>query len=180
MKNVNSGYIGYSLSVRAVEAYDNDYLPKTKFKKQFSISEKKFVEFLSDTENYYEEWHHTSKFFNKTFFYKPTEQGLCWLVENTSSENAAHLLDRCVFEHLNTQEEVEAVRFKFEYEYPKRYSWTGICNEFGYRSSFFMNIDACIRWAEKNPILNIRSSYYKFLQENLEIINIFLDKKYEF
>jgi len=64
--NANRGYSGWSMSNRAVEAYNEGFLPKTKFKQYYKLSEKKFQELLPYLET---EWHHTSKFFNKTYFY---------------------------------------------------------------------------------------------------------------
>jgi hypothetical protein len=65
----NSGYIGYSESVRSYTAKQNGEYPKTTFKKEYGISEKKFQELLK--REFIEEvgWHHTSKYGNKTTFY---------------------------------------------------------------------------------------------------------------
>lgn len=65
----NSGYSGYSMSKRAVEAREEGRFPKTDFKKAYSIDNRTldvFVNFgiIDDTE-----WHHTSKYGNKTTFY---------------------------------------------------------------------------------------------------------------
>lgn len=70
----NSGYVGYSMSVRALEAKNNGRFSKTQFKKEYSISEKLlnvFVELdiISD-----KEWHHTSKYGNRTIFYSWVEE----------------------------------------------------------------------------------------------------------
>lgn len=65
----NSGYIGYSMSKRAAEARERGRFPKTDFRKYYDVSPK-MLEFLVD--NGYvsdSEWHHTSKYGNKTVFY---------------------------------------------------------------------------------------------------------------
>lgn len=65
----NSGYVGYSMSVRAMKAKDNGRYPKTQFKKEYSINDKTlqiFIE-LGIIDN--TEWHHTSKYGNRTTFY---------------------------------------------------------------------------------------------------------------
>lgn len=79
MNNVNSGYNGYSMSNRAVEAYDEGLKPKSKFtkddfKKAVSKEQKIFIDnlTLAELKQYYlirKEWHHTSNHFNKTDFY---------------------------------------------------------------------------------------------------------------
>lgn len=83
MMDVNSGYIGYSMSRRAAEAYEDGEMPKSKWTKKAmvaaikdacdeldleydpAIEKMKKVE-LFDTFLYNSSWHHTSKFFNET------------------------------------------------------------------------------------------------------------------
>lgn len=65
----NSGYVGYSMSVRAMEAKDNGRYPKTQFKKEYTINDKTLnvlvdLGIIDNTE-----WHHTSKYGNRTTFY---------------------------------------------------------------------------------------------------------------
>ena len=65
----NSGYSGYSMSNRAVEAREEGRFPKTDFKKVYGIDDRTldvFTDFgiIDNTE-----WHHTSKYGNKTNFY---------------------------------------------------------------------------------------------------------------
>lgn len=67
----NSGYIGCSESVRSANAKANGKYPKTLFKKTYGLSEKKFNELVSNGTIGVTEWHHTSKFGNKTQFYEP-------------------------------------------------------------------------------------------------------------
>jgi hypothetical protein len=70
----NSGYVGYSMSVRAMEAKDNGRYPKTQFKKEYSINDKTLnvlvdLGIIDNTE-----WHHTSKYGNRTTFYSWVEE----------------------------------------------------------------------------------------------------------
>jgi hypothetical protein len=70
----NSGYVGYSMSVRALNAKNDGRYPKTQFKKEYSISEKTLnvlvdLDIISD-----KEWHHTSKYGNRTTFYSWVEE----------------------------------------------------------------------------------------------------------
>lgn len=79
--NVNSGYIGYSMSVRACEAYESGEKPFSKWQKQDILSELKnqgfntevlekiSLKILKEVFLYESSWHHTSKYFNKTYFY---------------------------------------------------------------------------------------------------------------
>lgn len=65
----NSGYIGYSESVRSQQAKLDGKFPKTLFKKEYGLTEKQFNNMLERGIIYVSEWHHTSKFGNKTQFY---------------------------------------------------------------------------------------------------------------
>lgn len=79
----NSGYDGYSMSIRAKEAREEGRYPKTDFKKVYGINDRT-LEVLVDLKVIDNtEWHHTSKYGNKTKFYS-------WYDENdfiTYSEN---------------------------------------------------------------------------------------------
>ena len=78
-----SGYIGYSMSRRALSAYDNGELPASKFKDEL----KRICPLLkgittSDVKNYVyrSSWHHTSSKYNRTNFYhidRVDESNLC-------------------------------------------------------------------------------------------------------
>ncbi len=82
-KNKNSGYSGYSMSNRAVEAYDKGEKPVSNWSKQAileaypeEIAEKlkKFnLETLRNNCLKYSSWHHTSKYCNETDFYEIIE-----------------------------------------------------------------------------------------------------------
>jgi len=95
MMDVNSGYIGHSMSRRAAEAYEDGEMPKSKWTKkamvaaiqsycdEFDMSfdpnvlkgmhkDEVFERFFHESS-----WHHTSKFFNETDFYKLDEDAVC-------------------------------------------------------------------------------------------------------
>lgn len=66
----NSGYNGYSISKRGQKAKDGGRFPKTAFKKEYNLSQTSFdmLCFLGIIRNG-GEWHHTSKFGNRTTFF---------------------------------------------------------------------------------------------------------------
>lgn len=86
MFNMNSGYSGYSMSNRAVEAYADGEMPLSKWSKQLIIDEvveydhftkedlKKYTKKVL-TEYFLERssWHHTSSYCNETYFYSINE-----------------------------------------------------------------------------------------------------------
>lgn len=78
----NSGYVGYSESVRAAYARSEGKFPKTAFKKYYGISEKKFNELAAREIIYVSEWHHVSKYGNKVDFWAIDEERepLFWLL----------------------------------------------------------------------------------------------------
>ncbi len=65
----NSGYSGYSMSMRAVQARNEGRYPKTDFKRVYGLTESVLQTLLSMGWIDNSEWHHTSKFGNKTVFY---------------------------------------------------------------------------------------------------------------
>lgn len=65
----NKGYVGYSMSKRAVNARYEGKLPKTDFKKEYGISEKLFKILKEIGVIGVQEWHHTSMYGNRTDFY---------------------------------------------------------------------------------------------------------------
>jgi len=100
--NVNSGYVGYSMSKRAVEAYEQGEKPKSKWTKavmlqeivaycdefDMEISDKAWGYLRKLTKGelfnrffYKTSWHHTSKYFNQTDFYGLDEEELVEFVE---------------------------------------------------------------------------------------------------
>lgn len=64
MWNANSGYVGYSRSVRSLEAIEEGKLTFS----QLKAWQKRAVK-AGAVQPW--EWHHTSKFFNKTYYYHP-------------------------------------------------------------------------------------------------------------
>lgn len=65
----NSGYQGYSMSKRAVEAREEGRYPKTDFKKVYGINDATLNALVELNVISNDEWHHTSKYGNKTKFY---------------------------------------------------------------------------------------------------------------
>lgn len=65
----NSGYVEYSMSRRAKEAREEGRYPKGDFRREYGVTDKALV-MLTDM-GYIDdgEWHHTSKYGNKTVFY---------------------------------------------------------------------------------------------------------------
>jgi hypothetical protein len=83
---MNSGYSGYSMSNRAVRAYENGEKPLSKWTKTEIISRiteidkekgrafsKVKLSVLKDTVLRYSSWHHTSNRCNRTDFYEISE-----------------------------------------------------------------------------------------------------------
>ena len=75
----NSGYIGFSESIRSAEAKERGSYPRTLFCKEYGISPKLFAELLKRGIIEQDGWHHTSKFGNKTNFYKIANAPLFYL-----------------------------------------------------------------------------------------------------
>lgn len=65
----NSGYVGYSMSKRAAQAREEGRFPKTDFKKEYGLTEKVLDGLVKAGIVDNSEWHHTSKYGNKTPFY---------------------------------------------------------------------------------------------------------------
>lgn len=71
---MNRGYVGYSMSVRAKNAYNDGLLSKTKITKKNLVEAEiflpvGFIKWLMPNVIKPEEWHHTGKHFNETDFY---------------------------------------------------------------------------------------------------------------
>lgn len=92
--NMNSGYSGWSMSVRAAEAYAGGEMPKSKWTKKAIIqavssyceeTDRAYdpqIEKLKKDELFerfieYTSWHHTSKYCNATDFYGINEEAVC-------------------------------------------------------------------------------------------------------
>lgn len=101
--NANGGYHGWSMSNRAVEAYDNDEMPKSKWTKARMLDEiarymeDNWLTLGADADAYVAKltkdelfsrffrcssWHHTSKYFNATDFYSLDEDAVEEFVEH--------------------------------------------------------------------------------------------------
>lgn len=65
----NSGYVGYSMSKRAAEAKEEGRFPKTQFVKEYGVPATHLDALVAAGIISNDEWHHTSKFGNKTPFY---------------------------------------------------------------------------------------------------------------
>ena len=134
--SMNSGYSGWSMSNRAVEAYEQGEKPKSKWTKKAMVAEinayceefdmictadlkkmKKDEVFSTFFE--WSSWHHTSKFCNATDFYALDEDAVCenarpMTDEEIDARNAAREAER------KEREEQEA-EWKAAYEKEEAY-----------------------------------------------------------
>ena len=83
----NSGYVGYSMSKRAEQAREEGRYPKTDFKKEYGVTEKSFNALVKIGAIDDSEWHHTSKYGNKTTFYRWDDD----LYESVYRDNKAEI-----------------------------------------------------------------------------------------
>ena len=108
MTDMNKGYSGYSMSVRALEAYEDGEAPKSKWTKDMMVAaiaeelqnidryddslmetvEKFPTWYLFRTYFYSTSWHHTSKYCNETVFYGIDESAVKDLADNPSGDIA--------------------------------------------------------------------------------------------
>lgn len=108
----NSGYVGYSMSKRASEARLFGHFPKGDFRSEYNITLNSFnllvkLGIIDDTE-----WHHTSKYGNRTTFYS-------WLDDNFLSIYTDHKneIDKLSLEwHKNNQKLRENDAYRYAYE----------------------------------------------------------------
>lgn len=104
MFNMNSGYKGFSMSNRAVEAYKDGEMPLSKWSKQLIIDEVlEYDHFTKDDLKKYTKkvltgyflkrssWHHTGKFCNETDFYSINSNR----AENGSIDDLEELKEYC-------------------------------------------------------------------------------------
>lgn len=87
----NSGYIGYSMSKRALTARNEGAFPKTDFKKEYSVTSLHFSYLEEAGIIYVSEWHHTSKFGNRTDFYRWSEDEYIELYQSAKKEISAFI-----------------------------------------------------------------------------------------
>lgn len=91
---VNHGYVGWSESKRSYAAKSVGIYPKTQFKKEYHISDKLFKE-IDNAGGFDHEWHHTSKFFNRTDFYKWNETGISIIARKDFEKHLDTILSFC-------------------------------------------------------------------------------------
>lgn len=82
----NSGYVGYSMSKRALNARNEGSYPKTEFKKEYSVTASHFDYLKEARIIYVSEWHHTSKYGNRTDFYRWSEDEYIELYQSAKKE----------------------------------------------------------------------------------------------
>ena len=82
----NSGYDGYSMSVRAREARADGKYPKTDFKKAYGLSTNVFNLLVGCEIIGSHEWHHTSSWGNQTLFWEWEDPDLVSIYEQNKQE----------------------------------------------------------------------------------------------
>lgn len=82
----NKGYVGYSMSVRAAQAREEGRYPKTDFLKEYGVSAKALQPLVDAGIISDREWHHTSKFGNKTTFYAWEEEEYADIYQDNKKE----------------------------------------------------------------------------------------------
>ena len=127
----NSGYVGYSMSVRAAEAREDGKYPKGDFCKEYKVSPAALnalveARLIDDTE-----WHHTSMYGNCTTFYAwvndwARECGMCACKRTVNAaidryfdekaEKAWYEEQERINEELRKQREAESARIRAKYE----------------------------------------------------------------
>lgn len=123
MFNMNNGYKGFSMSNRAVEAYDDGEMPLSKWSKEKIIIE--VVEYdcftKEDLKKYTKKvlakyflerssWHHTGKFCNETDFYSINSNR----AENGSIDDLEELKE-CYKNETKKVEKLEVKKVKVKY-----------------------------------------------------------------
>ena len=87
----NSGYVGYSMSVRAAEAREDGKYPKTDFCREYGISPKLLTALVEAGVVSDSEWHHTSMYGNRTTFYEWVQDGVAeWCRGQRATKNRDH------------------------------------------------------------------------------------------
>ena len=126
----NSGYIDYSMSKRAAGARANGRYPKTDFKKVYGLTDNVLAALVEMGYIDNREWHHTSKFGNRTVFYgwdddiyneiyQQHKKEIDKLIRNNQVDDAGDILSEYAkpyFEEIERKEalEREAQKIKFE------------------------------------------------------------------
>lgn len=130
--NYNSGYIGYSMSVRASEAYDNGEMPLSKWTKSAIVSAISAIDeskaellaklpakVLKEKALYNSSWHHTSNHFNRTEFYAIDED----FIEHVTEDDVSEILSAA--KSTKAQAAPKVNRFVGDFDYIE---WTGTRN----------------------------------------------------
>lgn len=114
MSGANRGYADWSMSVRAVEAYEDSEMPKSKWTKDamlaaihdvaddldgMSDDAWNYIASLTRDELfrrffYASSWHHTSKMFNQTDFYSVSEETVAEFIERPTQRVYSYVLRR--------------------------------------------------------------------------------------
>lgn len=135
MHNMNSGYDGYSMSKRAVEAYGNGEKPYSKWKKsdilerlkeydtsvEYDFLKKLPLTILKEMYIKYSSYHHTGKFCNSTNFYD-------FEFQDYSKDEILEMLEF----YKKSKEKEENKKTEYYYAYMKFYVWTR--NKYGGKS----------------------------------------------
>lgn len=130
MQNKNSGYVGYSMSRRAVEAYQNGEKPMSRWTKaeiiqaigeidenKAELFKKVTLSVLKEKCLCYASWHHTSEKCNRTDFYAIDEE----YVINITEEEIKNLSKN----KKSSKQEIKAETFRGEIHYLE---WGGTRN----------------------------------------------------
>ena len=147
--NANKGYLGWSMSVRAAEAYENGERPKSRWTKKAMLHEialyveeydidmsddaKAYLGKLTKDEMfsrffYPSSWHHTSKYFNATDFYALEEDAVEEYAERPTRRTYWTDCDEKTFEtYASAERHVLGLGFaKGDYSYRRGDEYVGI------------------------------------------------------
>lgn len=134
----NSGYIGYSMSKRAKDARNNGKYPKTDFKKEYSITDNSLKLLINANYINDSEWHHTSKYGNKTIFYSWEEEYFYDIYINNKKEidkissnknlNQKEAIDK-IINIFENSEIYKSEEIKIEKQKEERKIWTNYNNK---------------------------------------------------
>ena len=127
----NSGYVGYSMSVRAAEAREDGKYPKTDFCREYKVSPAALSALVEARLIDDSEWHHTSVYGNRTTFYAwvndwARECGMCATKRTVTAaieryfdetaEEAWNAEQELFAEELRKAREAESARIRANYE----------------------------------------------------------------
>ena len=127
----NSGYVGYSMSVRAAEAREEGKFPKTVFCKEYKVSPAALNALIEARLIDDSEWHHTSVYGNRTTFYAwvndwARECGMCATKRTVNAAIERYFDEQAevawnddqerIVEEMRKQREAESARIRANYE----------------------------------------------------------------